>query len=202
MTLIEDPSLFLADFGVTVTSGAVSGLGILDMPGNLTADGMAISTDYLLRCETSKFGNLLYGDEVTVGGVAYQVREVRMVDDGTFVEVSLMLLAPGTPAIGRDPREALRLDDLTDVELSSPTAGEALKFDGNKWVDASEYAGFVYTQAAASATWTINHNLGFKPSVELFDSGSQEIDASIVHTSNNQVVVTLTKAIAGFARLT
>lgn len=202
MALIEDPTLFLSDFGVTVTSGSVSGAGILDMPGTLTADGMAISTDYLLRCQTSKFGNLLYGDEVTVGGVAYQVREVRMVDDGTFVEVSLMLLAPGTSAVGRDPREGLKLDDLTDVELSTPTAGEGLQYDGTKWVDASGYSAFIHTQSVAATTWTINHNLGFKPSVELFDSSSQEIDASIVHTSNNQIIVTLTVAITGFARLT
>lgn len=202
MTLSEDPTIFLADFGVTVTSGSVSGLGILDMPGNLTADGMAISTDYLLRCQTSKFGGLLYGDEVTAGSNIYQVREVRLIDDGTFCEISLMMLAPGTSAVGRDPRESLKLDDLSDVELSTPTAGEALKYDGTKWVDASGYAAYIHNQTVAASTWTINHNLGFKPSVELFDSGSQEIDAAIVHTSDNQVVVTLTKAIRGFARLT
>lgn len=203
MTLSEDPSLFLADFGVTVTSGAVSGLGILDMPGNLTADGMAISTDYLLRCETSKFGNLLYGDEMTVAGIVYQVREVRMVDDGTFVEVSLMMLAPGTSAIGRDPREALTLDDLSDVELTSPTAGEVLKYDGTKWIDGADAGtAFVFTQPTPASTWIVNHNLGYVPSVEVFDSGSQEVDAEITHPSLNQTVVLFSIPLAGFARLT
>lgn len=141
MTLTEDPSLFLADFGVTVTSGAVSGLGILDMPGNLTADGMAISTDYLLRCETSKFGNLLYGDEMTVAGIVYQVREVRMVDDGTFVEVSLMRLDPGTSAVGRNPREGLKLSDLTDVHAVNPQAGDVLINNGTNWVNTPDLDG-------------------------------------------------------------
>lgn len=60
---------------------------------------------------------------------------------------------------------------------------------------------YVHTQSSASATWTINHNLGFKPSVELFSSGSQEIEGDVVHTSNNQTMVYFTASITGFARL-
>lgn len=62
-------------------------------------------------------------------------------------------------------------------------------------------AAFVYQQAAPAATWTINHNLGYKPSVELLDSGSQEIDGDVSHPSDNQTVVTLNPASAGLARL-
>lgn len=172
------------------------------MPGSLTADGMAITTDYTVRCETSKFGSLLYGDEMIIGGITYQVREVRLVDDGTFVEISLMRLDSGTAAVGRDPREGLKLSDLTDVGLISPQAGESLKYDGSQWVDATdEGTAYVFTQSTPAATWTINHNLGFVPSVELFNSGSQEIDGDVVHTSANQTVVTFTGPVAGFARL-
>lgn len=60
---------------------------------------------------------------------------------------------------------------------------------------------YVFTTASPTATWTINHNLGFKPSVELFSSGSQEIDGDVVHTSSNQTVVSFNVAISGFARL-
>ena len=60
---------------------------------------------------------------------------------------------------------------------------------------------FVYTQSSPSTTWTINHNLGYIPSVELFDTGSQEIEATVSHTSINQTVILLTIATAGFARL-
>lgn len=62
-------------------------------------------------------------------------------------------------------------------------------------------AAFVYQQAAPATTWTINHNLGYKPSVELLDSGSQEIDGNVSHPSDNQTVVTLNPASAGLARL-
>lgn len=60
---------------------------------------------------------------------------------------------------------------------------------------------FIYTQSSPSTTWTINHNLGYIPSVELFDTGSQEIEATVTHPSNSQAVILLTTASAGFARL-
>ena len=85
----EDLDVFLADFGVSVTAGAVSGVGILDMPGEAILDGMVISTDYSLRCEASRFGALRYGDPVTVGTGSYVVRENRLLDDGLFCMVSL-----------------------------------------------------------------------------------------------------------------
>ena len=60
---------------------------------------------------------------------------------------------------------------------------------------------YVHTQSTPATTWTINHNLGFRPSVELLDSGSQEIDGDISHPTVNQTVVTLNPATAGLARL-
>lgn len=61
---------------------------------------------------------------------------------------------------------------------------------------------YLHTQAMPSTTWTINHNLGYRPAVELLDAGSQEIDGEIAHPSANQTVVTLNPATAGIARLT
>lgn len=60
---------------------------------------------------------------------------------------------------------------------------------------------YVHTQSSPATTWTINHNLGFRPSVELLDSGSQEIDGEIAHPTINQTVITLNPATAGLARL-
>lgn len=61
-------------------------------------------------------------------------------------------------------------------------------------------AGYLHTQSSANATWTINHNLGFKPSVHLYTVGGLQFDGQIVHMSDNQCVVSLETAIAGFAR--
>jgi hypothetical protein len=50
---------------------------------------MVISTDYRVRCLASLFGSLAWGSSITVGGTAYTVREVRLVDDGVFCEITL-----------------------------------------------------------------------------------------------------------------
>jgi hypothetical protein len=90
MALSENLSAFLDDFGVSCTSGATTAMGILDMPGQILADGMVISTDYQLTAKASDFGGLKYNDAITVDGVAYTVRETRLIDDGRMCEVSLM----------------------------------------------------------------------------------------------------------------
>lgn len=94
MAFVEDPTDFLADFGVTVTAGAISGLGILDMPGEYVAGDRVITTEYVLRAETSKFGDLSYEDPITVDGISYTVREAPLlVDDGVFCLLLLSLSA-------------------------------------------------------------------------------------------------------------
>lgn len=61
--------------------------------------------------------------------------------------------------------------------------------------------GYNHSQGSASNTWTINHNLGYKPSVTLFTLGGVEFDAEVIHTSVNQCVVSLVIPTAGTARL-
>lgn len=80
---------FLNDFGVTCTAGAVSALGILDMPSQIVADGMVLTTDYTLTAKASDFGTLKYDDAISVAGTNYTVRETRFIDDGKFVEIAL-----------------------------------------------------------------------------------------------------------------
>ena len=92
MAFTEDLSVFLAidDFGVCVKSGAIEGIGILDMPSEIIADGVVLTTDFKLTCLTSQFGNLLHSDKVTVDNVNYTVRSANLLDDGKFVELMLM----------------------------------------------------------------------------------------------------------------
>ena len=202
MALTEDLSIFFEDFGVSCTAGAITALGILDMPTQVVAGDMVLSTDYTLTARFADFGGLVYGDPITVDGVNYQVREVRQLDDGKLCEIGLSKLAAGAVAPGGQPRE-FGLQDLSDVALVNPTVGEVLKYDGTQWVDAAdEGGGYVFTQASAASTWTINHNLGHVPSVEVYDSGSNEVDADVTHPTVNRTVIVFTVPTAGFARLT
>lgn len=89
MPLTEDLGSFFTDFGVDCVAGAVTGKGIFDMPGEIIADGMVLSTDYTVTAKYADFGSLVRGDSITVDSVSYTVREVRPIDDGKLVEIAI-----------------------------------------------------------------------------------------------------------------
>jgi hypothetical protein len=108
------------------------------MPSQFVAGDMVLSTDYTLTCRMADFGGLLFGDGITVGGVNYQVREVRQLDDGAFVEIGLQKLAPNQTMVGSQVAP-FGLNDLADVTISTPTTGDTLTYDGNGWVNTESY---------------------------------------------------------------
>lgn len=58
-----------------------------------------------------------------------------------------------------------------------------------------------FEQSFASATtWTVNHNLGRFPIATILTTGNVEMDAQIVHMSNNQLIVHFASPIAGSVR--
>jgi hypothetical protein len=69
-------------------------------------------------------------------------------------------------------------------------------------LEARSAAAYTHTQSSASAIWTINHNLGFRPTVTLLDDGGQQYFARVDHPAANQTVVTHLTPTTGSARLT
>jgi len=93
MAFVEDLTAFLDldGFGVPVTAGAVSGVGILDQNSEMILGGEITIIDYLLTVPTSTFGSLSYGDLVTVDGTSYKCEtQPQRFDDGTFCRVPLV----------------------------------------------------------------------------------------------------------------
>lgn len=60
---------------------------------------------------------------------------------------------------------------------------------------------YTHNQSAASTTWTITHNLNFKPNVTVFDSAESMVEGSVTHTSNTTLSITFSAAISGRAHL-
>jgi hypothetical protein len=99
MAFTENLEVFLADFGVSCSAGAVSALGILDMPGQVLMDGSVVNTDYTLTARAADFGSLLYGDSIVVNSDLYSVREVLLLDDGRMMQAGLQLVATASQAV-------------------------------------------------------------------------------------------------------
>lgn len=84
------------------------------------------------------------------------------------------------------------------IELSKPVAHIlSVGIQGPAGPGAAFYT---HNQPVASATWVINHNLGYFPQITLFTVGGAEFEGEIVNTSVNQAIVYLATATAGTAR--
>jgi hypothetical protein len=97
VTFTENLDLFFADFGVSFVAGAVSGMCIKDMPGINILGNQIIEVGHQVIVKSSVFGDLLYGNDVTVAGEAFVVKETMPVEDGAFSLITLEKAADPTP---------------------------------------------------------------------------------------------------------
>ena len=96
---------------------------------------------------------------------------------GLFSTIPVFLLPSGEVGLTPEQQAALAKahDQNTDTAIKRST-GETLTADAIFAGLGGASQTYTHTQSTASATWTINHNLGFRPSIELFDAGGQEFD--------------------------
>jgi hypothetical protein len=109
----------------------------------------------------------------------------------------------GTQTIAVDPQgQSISVDAVTGspVVIGSPATAVSVVNSGPVGPP-GQGAGFNYTQSVANTVWTINHNMGYRPSVQTFTVGGLEVVGEIHHQSTNQTVVSFNEALAGFARL-
>jgi len=85
------------------------------------------------------------------------------------------------------------------LEILVPEKKIIVTFKGGQTLPGSSQSRFEFTQSVASASWTVNHNLGYKPFVTILNAGSQEVIAEVNHTNNNQFVVLLNSPMSGLA---
>lgn len=60
---------------------------------------------------------------------------------------------------------------------------------------------FAFEQQTNSNTWTINHNLGYRPAILAIDYGGNIIEGDIVHVNVNTVTLNFVSSETGYAYL-
>lgn len=60
---------------------------------------------------------------------------------------------------------------------------------------------YTHNQGTSSSTWTINHNLGYYPSVTVVDNGDNVVIGDVSYTSVNQVSISFSASFGGKAYL-
>ena len=158
MAFTEDPSVFLADFGVPVVAGVVSGTGLLDLNSEIILGGEAVMIDYLLTVPTATFGGLGYGDTVTVDGTNYKTESQPMrFDDGTFCRVPLV---PGVGSSPADPSlqaKEIRWDAQATVIYRGTAPANSSESDAVWRIKRTLFTSagdLISSSTITSATWT------------------------------------------------
>jgi hypothetical protein len=59
---------------------------------------------------------------------------------------------------------------------------------------------YLHTESSPASSWTVNHNLGFRPTCTVFSVGSVEVEAEVTHISNTQSIIFFVQPTAGTAR--
>jgi hypothetical protein len=93
MAFTEDLAAFLDldGFGVPVTAGAVSGVGILSLESQLGIGGEITFIGCTVTVPTATFGGLSHGNAIAVDGVNYKVAmQPQRFDGGAFCRVPLI----------------------------------------------------------------------------------------------------------------
>jgi hypothetical protein len=66
------------------------------------------------------------------------------------------------------------------------------------WQSENVKKGYRHIQVSSSSTWTINHNLGFRPNLACFDSTGERVHGTETHPTVNQSVVNFPGSGSGF----
>jgi hypothetical protein len=91
----------LADFGSSVTAGAVVGLGVMDRASQIIMNDQVVTVDYALTVRTDQFGGLQYGDQVQHEGQVYKLQhEPLRLADGRFCVMVLELVEAAVYQVG------------------------------------------------------------------------------------------------------
>jgi hypothetical protein len=89
MAFVEDLSVLFADFGVAAVHGSDTANALLDKETQAAFDGMVLDAEESITLATTGLPSLAAGSSITVGGVAYTVREIRLIDDGKLKRATL-----------------------------------------------------------------------------------------------------------------
>lgn len=95
---------------------------------------------------------------------------------------------------------------LDGVAFRAPQAGDVVAFNGERWTVSPNATGgaggtdfFQHDQPSPAPVWTINHNLGRRPSVTVRSVGGLKVEPDILHVSDNQVQILFSAPFAGGA---
>ena len=108
--------------------------------------------------------------------------------------------ATGTQGIQGVEGGGVSLQDVEDAIANAAldTTDDLTEGATNKYFTVNRVS-YAHTQGAASNSWVITHNLGFKPNVTVVDSAGNIVEGEITYTNTNSLTVSFASAFSGNA---
>lgn len=118
-----------------------------------------------------------------------------------YVEIEVLKYRDLTTAIFERNKEfSLSFDYVNNnLNVTNATNTSQLVNDGesgNPFISA-----YTHSQGLPSTVWTINHNLGRRPSVNVEDSAGSIMEGAVDHIDDNNLVITFNNGFSGEAHL-
>ena len=114
-------------------------------------------------------------------------------------------VGPIGPGGGAQGTQGLQGTQGTQGLIGSGTQGvqgvQGTKGDTGSVENLVSRVSYEHTQGSVSDSWTITHNLGFKPNVTVVDSGGTIYEGEISYTDLNTLTVSFSTAFSGKAYL-
>lgn len=172
-------------------------------------DIYAFSEDACYKVENNKDGINYFtfcGDTFTINKNLHVLGPTNIdgrltVRSNTFINgnlfVSGIVVASGF-VIGTAPEEGD--DDVGGIGSGDNEGGDWGGSDGS-YSSLIALSYYTFVQEEPSTTWIINHGLGYQPNVSVYSMGGVEMEAEIIHTSDNQTIINFSLPTSGYARL-
>lgn len=176
--------------------------GVLDDTISMLVYGYHTFGSFVVSPGTKYWVSATTPGEITTQVYLNSTNTVRYI--GTGYDATTILFNPDQTWIGDDAREINGVPinishthvevDITDLDKYTQAEVDAL-------IATATDNNYAHNQAVANTVWTIAHNLGKFPCVQVFDDSGNNVEGEISHTDNNNLTITFNTAFAGDAYL-
>lgn len=95
----------------------------------------------------------------------------------------------------------LQNNQVTVTEVDQNVSIQQVGVQGPQGEQGASGGSFTHTQNTPASTWTITHSLGYRPAIEVIDSGGSQVEGTYTWSNANTIVAVFSSAFAGFAYL-
>lgn len=108
---------------------------------------------------------------------------------------------PSTTVVVNPPIGSTSANTVVDVNAASVGPQGPAGPTGATGATGASGGFFAFTQSSPASTWTIAHNLGYRPNISVVDSAGSQVEGNTVWTDTNNLTITFSGAFSGVAYL-